>query len=118
MGEESILLEYRVELSLIWRHICDILAVKDHPSLIGTQKSADDPQDGRLAAARRSQQGHKRIFKNRQVQVIQDHLPVKRFGNMLKLNQFLFHKPVPQVVENSERRRQTSLCSICEKESF
>ncbi len=51
MWEQSVFLEHRVKFPLVWRLVADLLAVKDHLSLIRIQKSPEYPKERRLPAA-------------------------------------------------------------------
>ena len=51
MGKQGVFLEYGIKLALVWRKLAYILTVEDHLSLIGSLKTAYDPQGGGFAAA-------------------------------------------------------------------
>ena len=50
MREECVLLEYRIDRAFIGRDIRDLFTIKDDGTLILIKESAEDPEQGRLAA--------------------------------------------------------------------
>ena len=51
MREQGIALKHGIDLTLVWRHVVDNLAVKQHLAGGRGQETADDPQGGGFAAA-------------------------------------------------------------------
>ena len=83
MGKQGILLENRVDVPLVRRQTVDALAVKNDVAAFRLQKSADDPQRGGFAAAAGTEDRHKFLFVNIQVNMIEDDLAVKTEKNIL-----------------------------------
>ena len=83
MGEQGILLENRVDVPFVRRQIVDALAFKDNVAAFRLQKSADDPQRGGFAAAAGTEDRHKFLFVDVQVDMIEDDLTVKAEENVL-----------------------------------
>ena len=92
MGEESVFLEYGVDLSFIRGHIGNFLPVKDDLTLIGIEEAAKDTEQCGLAAAGGAQQGHEFIFINIQIDALQNDLAVfVAFHDVFELNEFFLH---------------------------
>ena len=51
MGEERVFLENGIKRSLVRRNLCDILSVKNNPSLVGTGETAENAESRRFPAA-------------------------------------------------------------------
>ena len=77
MRKQRVFLKNRIQLALVGRKACDILAVKDHLPGIRRLKSAQDTERSGLPAARRPQERQEFIFPYIEIQVIQDRLSVK-----------------------------------------
>ena len=56
MRKQGVFLKYSIQISLIWRHLGNVLAVKDDAALVRRYKTAQYPQCCCLTAARRSKQ--------------------------------------------------------------
>ena len=69
--------------SFVWRKGSDILAVKDDPALIGGLKAADEAQRRGLSASAGAEEREELILTDIEIQIVQDHLAVVGFGNML-----------------------------------
>ena len=83
MGKQGILLENRVDVPLVRRQTVDALAVKNDVAAFRLQKSADDPQRGGFAAAAGTEDRHKFLFADVQVDMIEDNFAVKAEENVL-----------------------------------
>ena len=83
MGKKGVFLENGIQLSFVWRKGSDILAVKDDPALIGGLKAADEAQRRGLSAAAGAEEREKLILTDIEIQIVQNHLAVVGFGNML-----------------------------------
>ena len=59
MGEECVILKYRVHGAEIGGQFCHILPVQVHGAGIGFFQTADDPQKGGFSAAGRAENGEK-----------------------------------------------------------
>src|SRR5262249_24294333 len=55
VGEQRVVLEHRVDVSLVWRHRGDVLAVEQDLAGGRALEAGDHPQRRRLAAARRTE---------------------------------------------------------------
>ena len=91
MGEQGVFLEHGVQLAFVGGKLADILPFKYDAAGVRGLESADDPQGGGFAAAAGTQKGHKGVLPDGKVQIVQNHGPVKAFGNVHKVNQWLGH---------------------------
>ena len=82
MGKQGIFLENRVQLSFIGGQLADICAVKNNFAGVSSFKAADNAEGCGLAAAAGAEKCDEFIFFNRKVQIIQNHCPVKAFGDV------------------------------------
>ena len=88
MREQRVLLEYRVDGTLIRRQVVYPLAVKINIALVRRFKAADNPQRRRLAAARGSEERNEFLVADIQVDVFQNRRVLKGFRYV-----FQFDKP-------------------------
>ena len=72
MREQRVLLEYGVQVSLVWRHVGDVHALKEHLAFVRRLETADDSQRGGLTTAGRTQQGDELVLVDGQVEIIQN----------------------------------------------
>ncbi len=91
MGEEGKVLEDHAQLPLVGRHVGHVLPVNKDPSLVGGIVAGDAAQGGRLAAARRPQQGHQFPAQDAQVDVVIGHDMAVAFGHVAKLDHVIRH---------------------------
>ena len=71
-----------VDLPLMRRHTINFFSVKNDRTLIRLQKAADDPQRGRFSTAGWAQQRDKLLVANIKIQVFQNRLAVKGYGDI------------------------------------
>ena len=92
MRKQCVFLKYRIQLPFIRRHIRDILPVENHMPLALIQKSPENSQKCCFPASAGSQQCHKFILINIEIDSLQHQCTVKVLYDILKLYQlFLFH---------------------------
>ena len=94
MRKERVFLENGVDLPLVRRKAGDFFAVEKDVALVGADKAADDAQRRRLAAAGRAEQRHELAVPDIEIQVLQNRLPVKRYGNPLQRKDRFFSQCV------------------------
>ena len=82
MGKQRVFLKYGVEVSLIWRKVGNILAVKNNTSAIRGFKTAQNPERCGFSAATGAKQSEKFIFPYGKIQFIQNDLLSKAFGDV------------------------------------
>ena len=70
MREKCIFLKNRVQLALIRRLFADLFPVKNYLSLVRIQESSKNPKKRRLAAAARSEQRHKFLLVDVQIDTL------------------------------------------------
>jgi len=95
MGKQGVLLEDRVDLPLMGRHVVDPRAVKEHVARGGLLKAADDAQHGGLAAPGGAQQREKFLIVDIQVNVVQNDVLVKPHHAIRQADQLLGHVSSP-----------------------
>ena len=83
MREKCVFLENGIQLPFVGRERSDVFSVKDDLSLIWRFKTADQTERGGLSTAAGTKKCEKFILTDIEVQIVQDHLAVIRFGNML-----------------------------------
>ena len=115
MRKQRILLENRIHLTLLRRHLRDILSLEQDAALIRCLKAADKPQERRLSTAGRSQQGHELILMHRQIQILENHPIPKGFLDMLQFQQFLFHVSTLSSLRNGQPKFHLYSFIITEK---
>ena len=86
--EKRIILEYRVDRTLIRRQISDILALKIHPSLVRLLKARDNAQGRSFTTSRRAKQRNEFILIHAEVNAVQNYGIVKALYYSFKSNQF------------------------------
>ena len=96
MRKQCILLEHRIQVTLVRRKADNILSVKDYLALCRFQKACQNTKQGRLATAGRSEQGYKFILVNVQIDAFQYNLSIKFFYYILKLYQLTRRSAVHQ----------------------
>ena len=90
MRKQRVFLEYRVDLALVRRQTGNILAVKQHLTVIGVEKARNDAQECGFAAAGRAEQRDEFVFMNVQRNAVEHALTVKILDDILDFNE-LFH---------------------------
>ena len=88
MGEQGVALEDRVDLPFVGRYVVDALAVKDDRAFVLLQETAQDTQQCGLAAAGGTQQRHKFIFIDIQIDTLEYDLAVKILDDIPEFDQF------------------------------
>ena len=88
MGEQGVALEDGVDLPLVGRDVVDALAVKDDRAFVLLQEAAQDTQQRGFAAAGRTEQRHKFIFINVQIDTFKYDLAVKILDDIPEFDQF------------------------------
>ena len=88
--KKRVLLEYRVDRTLVRRQVVDLLAVEKNVAGIRSYEAADNSQCRRLAAAGRSQQRHELLIMNVEVYTSQYGLTLVFLGYALKLDYLVF----------------------------
>ncbi len=82
VGEQGVLLKDGVHTPLVGGHVVDLLPQEEDVALVRRLKAADEPQQGRLAAAGGAEQGDKLVVVDVQVDAFQHRLTVERFGDV------------------------------------
>jgi hypothetical protein len=118
MREQGVFLEDGIELAFVRRKLRDVLSVKDDLAAVRLLKAADDAQGRCFSAARRAEECHEGVFGHGQIQIVEDQIAVKAFGNMAQVNErssghggvLLYHHAGrgPGKLRNSEVRRPRS----------
>ena len=88
VGEQGVALEDRIDLPLVGRNVVDALAVKDDRAFILLQEAAQDTQQRGFTAAGRTEQRHKFVFINIQIDTFEHDLSVKILDDVPEFDQF------------------------------
>ena len=82
--EKRITLKHGVERSLVRRQGGNILAIEEHGALIRGKEARQDAEGRGLAAARRTEQGHKLTFSYIQTYIVEDGLSTQLLTYILQ----------------------------------
>ena len=88
MGKQGIALEDGVDLPLVGGDVVDALAVKDDRALVLLQEAAQNAQQRGFAAAGGTEQRHKLILINIQIDTLKHDLTVKILDDIPEFDQF------------------------------
>ena len=108
MREQRVALEDRVDLALIGGQIVDPFAVEQHVAGRRGQKTADDPEHGRLSAAAGPQQCEEFLVVDVQVDVVENRLSVLECHSEIReANELFGHVSSPISKKIRMRRKLT-----------
>ena len=74
VGEQGVLLKDGVHAPLVGGHVVDLLPQEEDVALVRRLKAADEPQQGRLAAAGGAEQGEQLPISDLQIQIRDDRI--------------------------------------------
>ena len=85
--EQGIPLEHGIDLALVRGQIIDADTTKKNITLLGLDKSANDPQSGGFAAPRRSKKGNEFLVHDVEVDPLENRLVIKINQNSTQADQ-------------------------------
>ena len=85
VGEESIFLENRIDVSLVGRKVIDYLILKENCTLVGSFKSADNTKGCGFAASGRAEKRYEFLISNVEVDIVKHGFSVVLLVDMLKI---------------------------------